>query len=299
MDITGPFKEKTYFLAIDAHSRWPEIYEMSSLTSTKTISILRDLFSRYGLPMQLVSDNGPQFTSAEFEEFMKRNGIKHIHTPPYHPASNGTVERLLQSFKQSLKASASSGLSMQRLLENFLITYRNTPHSITQEPPSKLFLERRLRTRLDMLIPSPADRSEERLVITPRNTDQERKTRSFHLGDGVIIHDFQHPTADWKPGIIEQKTGPVSYVVRLDNGLIWRRHVDHICQYGNNTIVPANDIAFELMPPPNEDQNNTRAHQPEISHASGSNVAVSSSNNEGATRRYQVRNRRPVDRFTY
>ena len=141
----------------------------------------------------IVSDNRPQFTSAEFEEFMKRNGIKHISTPPYHPASNGTVERLVQSFKQSLKASASSGLSMQRQLENFLITYQNTPHSITQEPPSKLFLGRRLRTRLDMLIPSPADRSEERLVITPRNTDQGRKMRSFHLGDRVMIRDFRHP----------------------------------------------------------------------------------------------------------
>ena len=53
VDFAGPFKEKTYFSAIDANSRWPEIYDMSSLTSTKTISILRDLFSRYGLPMQL------------------------------------------------------------------------------------------------------------------------------------------------------------------------------------------------------------------------------------------------------
>ena len=64
------------------------------------------------------------------------------------------------------------------------------------------------------------------------------------------------------------------------------------------SVDPSDDITFELMPPPNEDQNNTRAHQPETSHASGSNVAVSSSN-EGATRRYPVRNCRPVDRFIY
>ena len=173
---------------------------------------------------------------------------------------------------------------MQRQLENFLITYRNTPHSITQEPPSKLFLGRQLRTRLDMLIPSPADHPEERPVIAPRNKDRKRKTRSFHLGNRVMTRDFRHPTADWKPGSIEQKTGPVSYVVRLDTGLLWRRHVDHIRRYGNNTIVPSDDITFELKPPANEDQNNTRSHQPNrIKHGcviKRSNLSLSSSQSQ-------------------
>ena len=75
--------------------------------------------------------------------------------------------------------------------------------------------------------------------------------------------------------------------------------VDHIRRYGNNTIVPSNDIAFEPIPPANEGQNNTKSHQPNTSHDSESNMAVSSSNNQVATRRYPVCNRRPVDRFTY
>ena len=83
-----------FFLLVDAHSKWPEIYEMTSTTSARTIELLRHLFAAYGLPEQVVPDNCPQFISGEFESFMKNNGIKHIRTAPYHPASNGAVERL-------------------------------------------------------------------------------------------------------------------------------------------------------------------------------------------------------------
>ena len=89
VDFTGPFNGKTYFLVMDAHSKWPEIVEMNSTTSQRTIAELRKMFVAHGLPQQLVSDNGPQFISDEFATFMKSNGIKHIGCAPYHPASNG------------------------------------------------------------------------------------------------------------------------------------------------------------------------------------------------------------------
>ena len=50
---------------------------MSTTTTYQTIKILRSLFARYGIPDQVVSNNGPQFISSEFGEFMKNNGIKH------------------------------------------------------------------------------------------------------------------------------------------------------------------------------------------------------------------------------
>ena len=87
IDFAGPFQQKMYFLIIDACSKWPEIYEMPSTTSSKTIEVPRNLFSRYGIPQQIVSDNGTQFTSFEFATFMHNSGIKHIRTAPYHPAS--------------------------------------------------------------------------------------------------------------------------------------------------------------------------------------------------------------------
>ena len=52
----------------------------------------------------MVSDNGLQFVLAEFQTFVKKNGIKHIRCAPYHPSSNGLVERFIQTFKKAMLA---------------------------------------------------------------------------------------------------------------------------------------------------------------------------------------------------
>ncbi|PIK59837.1 hypothetical protein BSL78_03292 [Apostichopus japonicus] len=94
--------KKHYFLIlIDAHSKWVEVKPMSKTTVNRTIDELRMIFARHGLPEQLVSDNGPQFTSHEFGEFMRKDGIKHVLVAPYHPASNGAAERAVRLFKES------------------------------------------------------------------------------------------------------------------------------------------------------------------------------------------------------
>lgn len=113
---------------------------MHYTTAQRTIAKLRKLFAAYGLPTQVVSDNGPQFTAEDFGSFMQVNGIKHIKCAPYHPASNGAVERLVQTFKKAMKASKDVYSNTEQALANFLLSYRSTPHSTTNEPPSKLFL---------------------------------------------------------------------------------------------------------------------------------------------------------------
>ena len=60
---------------------------------------VRRNFALFGLPDQLVWDNGPQFTAHELADFVSANGIRHIRTAPYHPASNGAIERFVQTFK--------------------------------------------------------------------------------------------------------------------------------------------------------------------------------------------------------
>ena len=105
LDFAGPFMGHTFLVAVDAHSKWPEVVLMTSTTATHTIAVLRQMFATHGLPQQLVSDNGPQFTSSEFSDFCAANGIKHIRTAPYHPASNGLAERFVQSFKVAMKKS--------------------------------------------------------------------------------------------------------------------------------------------------------------------------------------------------
>ena len=140
VDFAGPFMGKTYLLVVDAHSKWPEIIEMSSTTTNKTITELLKMSTAYGLPAELVSDNGPQFTAEQFANFMQVNGIKHIKCAPFHPASNGAVERLVQTFKKAMKFSKDTYSNSEQAVAIFLLTYSSTPHSTTNETPSKLLL---------------------------------------------------------------------------------------------------------------------------------------------------------------
>ena len=71
-------------MIVDAFLKCPEVNEMNSSTTTKTIEALRHVFAIRGLPEQLVSDNGAQFVSNEFSHVMKENGIKHLRSAPYH-----------------------------------------------------------------------------------------------------------------------------------------------------------------------------------------------------------------------
>ena len=67
---------------IDSHSKWIEVQPMTSITTEQTINELRLIFAQHGLPEEVVSDNGPQFVSNEFAEFMHKNGIKYTLTSP-------------------------------------------------------------------------------------------------------------------------------------------------------------------------------------------------------------------------
>ena len=109
-----------------------------------TITILRELFAKYGMPVHC--DNGPQFRSEEFTHFLKMNGVKHVRVAPYHAASNGLAEHIVQSFKNHMKACKGSNLSIQQRIENFLLTCRSTKHPTTGRTPASLFLGRELQT---------------------------------------------------------------------------------------------------------------------------------------------------------
>jgi len=97
-DFAGPFMGKMFLLMIDAFSKRLEVKPLTTANSINTIEHLHSIFSTHGLPKMLVTDNGSQFTSAEFETFMQSNGIRHVKSAPYHPASNGLAERAVQVF---------------------------------------------------------------------------------------------------------------------------------------------------------------------------------------------------------
>ena len=132
---------------------------MTSIPAERTINELRLIFAQHGLPEEVVSDNGPQFVSNEFAEFMHKNGIKHTLTPPYHPQSNGAAERAVRVVKEALVKQVLEGnksRSIKHRLTDFLLRYRTTPHSTTGAMPAELLMRRRLRTRLSLVKPDLA-----------------------------------------------------------------------------------------------------------------------------------------------
>ena len=157
MDYAGPFMGKMFLVIIDAHSKWMDVHPMSSSTANATIEKLRVTFATLGLPETVVTDNGSAFTSAEFQEFMHQNGVKHIRTAPYHPASNGLAERAVQTFKSAVKRMTSG--TVETKVSRFLFKYRITPHSTTGISPAELIMGRPLRSHLALLQPDLGGKS--------------------------------------------------------------------------------------------------------------------------------------------
>ena len=104
---------------------------MTRLQLNATVEALRTLFARYGLPHELVSDNG----------------FKHTLRPPYHPSTNGLAETHLQTLEAMYQ-------SVQHKAADALFRYRNTPHTTTDKTPAQLFLKTESKTRLSLVKPS-------------------------------------------------------------------------------------------------------------------------------------------------
>ena len=82
IDFAGPFMNSMWLVVVDANSKWPEVVPMKTTTAETTLNVLRTIFARFGLPSQIVSDNGPQFIAEEFKSFCRANGIQQNTSAP-------------------------------------------------------------------------------------------------------------------------------------------------------------------------------------------------------------------------
>ena len=80
---------------VDYYSKWIEIDILPSESSKASIAVLKQHFARYGIPDEVISDNGPQFSSKEFAKFVKDCEFNHTTTSPHYPQANEQVERTL------------------------------------------------------------------------------------------------------------------------------------------------------------------------------------------------------------
>ena len=238
VDFAGPMDGRMYLIVVDAHSKWLEVLPMTTATALTTIQHLRTLFARFGIPESLVSDNGPQFTAAEFQLFCKQNGIRHIQVVPYHPASNGLAERAVQTFKKGIQKFKSGTIGDR--IARFLMQYRVTPHTTTGSSPAELLFGRRLRTRLDAIRPNLERQVETKLLGQKENYDKRARERTFAETDRVYMRNFGRGET-WLAGNIVQTLGPVSFQVRLTDGRLVRHHQNQI-RKRTDTAIPDTSV---------------------------------------------------------
>ncbi|XP_042613167.1 uncharacterized protein K02A2.6-like [Cyprinus carpio] len=240
VDYAGPFMGKMFLILIDAHSKWIDGYPVNSATSAATIECLRTSFSNHGLPELIVSDNATCFVSAEFKEFLKKNGVRHVTSAPYHASSNGLVERAVQIVKGMLKKCAEG--TMATKLARVLFSYRITPQTTTGLSPAELLHGRKLRCSLDFIHPDLTGKIQEQQQKQRVHHDKKTHARSLGVGDPVLVRNFTYGPK-WIPGHIETVTGPLSYKVMLGDGRVVRRHVDQI-HAGQKLLV---NLSEEVM----------------------------------------------------
>lgn len=138
-----------FLITTDSFSKWPEIFEVQKTDTENTLNKLREVFSRFGLPNTIVSNNGTPFTSSEFSFFCQYNGIKHLTSPLYHPANNKADKNSVSSLKIGFKKilSNNKNISTHSALCKYLFYYRKSIHTTTSLTLTILMFGRNVITR--------------------------------------------------------------------------------------------------------------------------------------------------------
>ncbi|XP_054283443.1 uncharacterized protein K02A2.6-like [Macrosteles quadrilineatus] len=218
IDFMGPTNGQQFFIVVDAFSKWVEVIPTKTATTDWTIKELKKLFSTFGLPSLLISDNGRSFTSLTFQEFLKSCGTQHKTTAPFHPSSNGQAERFVQTVKKMLKSILDEPGTLDSKIHKALIQLRQVPNS-TGNSAYYLMFNRQVRTYLSVMIPSRIEDSKDK----PKGI-----TRIFKVGDRVQVRNYYKGQTKWSFGKVTSRDGNLHYNVELENGVTCRRHVDQM-----------------------------------------------------------------------
>ncbi|XP_046571089.1 uncharacterized protein K02A2.6-like [Haliotis rubra] len=225
------WNNKEYIVLADYYSRFFKIDQLRSLSSSAVIRKLSVNFARHRMPEILMSDNGPQFASAEFADFASRWDFKHITSSPRYPQSNGLAEKCVQISKNILDKTYKDGIDpLLALLE-----YRTTPVD-NLASPAQLLMSRRLRSvlpttgkQLQHKVIEPADVCARReQVQSHQKLFYDRAARNLpplQMNDSIYLQ-----TADktWKPAQITRVDPNRSYQVQTADGAQYQRNKRHL-----------------------------------------------------------------------
>lgn len=217
-------RKKDYLILVDYFSDFFEYEPLPDLESRSVIEACGKTFSRHGAPHQLQSDNGTQFTSAEFASFCSEWGVYHTTSSPGHQQSNGKAEAAVKIIKRLLRRAEDPHLA--------LLEYRNTPTAgMTTSPAERLFGHA---TRSIL----PTGSSEHQNVLKEKATRKQAVQRYYNsraknlpsltIGSPVLLKDFQASKNKWQQGRVIQQLSDRSYLVsnNTTNMAVRRNRVD-------------------------------------------------------------------------
>ena len=215
-DWAGPLEGHYYLVIFDSKTKFLDVHCSKSLTASVTIDCLRKTFSNFGLPLEVVSDNGPCFIAKEFKSFLLSNKIKQTLVAPYHPQSNGAGERAVQTFKKLFSKFKNGNLSYR--LARLLYHYRTTVQATTGKTPSELMFGRSFRTALDNLKPNVS-----------WSKDYKYNENKFIIGEAIFAKNFGNGP-EWIAGTIVDIINPLNYRIKFDCdiNLVCTRHASQI-----------------------------------------------------------------------
>ncbi|XP_037957651.1 uncharacterized protein K02A2.6-like [Teleopsis dalmanni] len=191
-----------------------------------------------GLPRGRTSDLG-------FAEYCARNGISHVNTAPFHPASNGLAERFVRKFKSSVQKNIDDGLSIKLALVKYLATYRAIPNA-EGKSPAELLHGRAPRTLLTLL------------SAPPNNNKPVTRSTKFSPNETVYIKHYGRGPK-WVEAVIIKNLGCMVYIVKTSNGYV-RRHQNQIKHRSSTSAENNSKSDWYMLPTPvseQEDNNNT------------------------------------------
>ena len=241
------FEGKWYLLTVDRFSNWPDLREApvhSANSGAKgLIKAYRQLFATFGVPEELSSDGGPEYTSKEFQDFLKLWGVRHRLSSAYNHQSNGRAEVTVKTMKRLLCDNVSEGGNLNTdAVTRAMLQLRNTPEGDSGLSPAQVLMGRTLRDTLPLTPPIPRnvtvfddcspvsrvwkdvwlakeDALKSRLSKqTERLVDGARQLKPLSVGDSVRIQNQtgSHPTKWDKTGVVMQIGENDKYVVRVD-----------------------------------------------------------------------------------
>ncbi|UYV71684.1 K02A2.6-like [Cordylochernes scorpioides] len=206
------FKNKLFLLAVDSFSSWVEVSEVPSTSAYFCINFMRNCIARYGFPQVVVSDNGPPFFSSDFGDFLSKNGISHVTSPPYHPQSNGQAEVSVREVKKLLKKQLyeNEQVELNLALSRALFFIRTDVNIRKGTSPAELFLGRKIRSRLSVL-------SKEEVKASKFNSQYVNS--KFKVDETVKFRWITNGHPSWYTGKIIKILGRNVYLIKQGDSI--------------------------------------------------------------------------------